>query len=168
MCPLRHRAARDVLVQVAVCGVCRTDLDLAEGRLVPPRYPVIPAHQIVGTLVARARFPNSRVCVFVRNAAERDFALSLGASWAGDTADAPPELLSAVIDTAPAWKPEREIKSVANVRRTDVRGILALAATSGLRPTVDEVPLEEANDALAWPGSGGAVRDAHVLRLATS
>ena len=38
----------DVLVRVSVCGVCRTDLDLVEGRLTPPRYPVIPGHQVVG------------------------------------------------------------------------------------------------------------------------
>jgi alcohol dehydrogenase, propanol-preferring len=321
--PAPSPGPRDVLVRVGVCGVCRTDLDLAEGRLVPPRYPVIPGHQIVGTVVARGsevdrvhegarvgvawiytacgvcdwcrsgrenlcpefrgtgcdadggyaefvtvpaafvheipneladaaaapllcagavgwralrltrlldgeplgltgfgasghlvlqlarvRFPDSRVYVFARSAAEREFALSLGATWAGDTADTPPESLSAVIDTTPAWKPvvaamralrpggrlvinairkspgdaaelsridyardlwmEREIKSVANVTRTDVREMLAIAATSGIRPIVDEVPLEQANDALAWLGSGGAVRGARVLRLATS
>jgi len=42
-------AARgDVLVRVSVCGVCRTDLDLVEGRLTAPRYPVIPGHQVIG------------------------------------------------------------------------------------------------------------------------
>ena len=49
--------------------------------------------------VVRARFPGSRVYVFARNAVERDFARALGATWAGDTADTPPELLAAVIDT---------------------------------------------------------------------
>ena len=210
----------EVLVRVLACGVCRTDLDLAEGRLAPPRYPVIPGHQVVGTVagcgeevtrlalgarvgvawiywacgtcewcrsgrenlcpyfrgtgcdanggyaeyltvpagfvhtipaelsdsaaapllcagaigwrslrltglrdgeplgltgfgasghlvlqLVRARFPRSSVYVFARSAAERDFARSLGATWAGDTADAPPEALAAVIDTTPAWKP---------------------------------------------------------------
>lgn len=38
----------ELLVRVNVCAVCRTDLDLVEGRLVPPRYPVIPGHQIIG------------------------------------------------------------------------------------------------------------------------
>jgi propanol-preferring alcohol dehydrogenase len=321
--PAPTPGAADVLVRVAVCGVCRTDLDLAEGRLVPPRYPVVPGHQIVGTVVARgsavdrplegarvgvawiysacgvcdwcrsgrenlcpkfrgtgcdanggyaefvnvpaafvheiptelaaaaaapllcagavgwralrltelldgeplgltgfgasahlvlqlahARYPASRIHVFARNAAEREFALSLGAAWAGDTTDTPPEALAAVIDTTPAWKPvvaamralrpggrlvinairkgqgdaaelskldyardlwlERGIQSVANVTRTDVREILSVAAAAGIRPTVDEVPLERANDALAWLGSGEAVRGARVLRVAAS
>ena len=62
---------------------------------------------------------------------------------------------------------EREIKSVANVTRTDVREMLAIAASADVRPTVDEVPLEQANDALAWLGSGGAIRGARILRVAT-
>ena len=39
-----------ILVKVSVCGVCHTDLDIAEGRLKPPRLPVVPGHQIVGTV----------------------------------------------------------------------------------------------------------------------
>jgi propanol-preferring alcohol dehydrogenase len=46
-----------------------------------------------------------KVFVFARSEKERDFALELGAVWAGDTADSPPELLDAVIDTTPVWKP---------------------------------------------------------------
>src|SRR6516162_3125840 len=45
--------AGELLVRVEVCAVCRTDLDLAEGRLLPPKYPVIPGHQIVGRVAAR-------------------------------------------------------------------------------------------------------------------
>jgi len=37
-----------VLVRVLACGVCHTDLHLAQGEIVPPRYPVIPGHQVVG------------------------------------------------------------------------------------------------------------------------
>ena len=41
----------EVLVQVHVCGVCRTDLHVVEGDL-PSRLPgVIPGHQIVGEIV---------------------------------------------------------------------------------------------------------------------
>ncbi|MCD6121363.1 MAG: zinc-dependent alcohol dehydrogenase family protein [Spirochaetales bacterium] len=43
--------------------------------------------------------------VFARGKKQRDFALELGAVWAGDTNDKPPELLDAVIDTTPVWKP---------------------------------------------------------------
>jgi alcohol dehydrogenase, propanol-preferring len=210
----------ELLVRVDVCGVCRTDLDLAEGRLIAPHYPLVPGHQVVGRVVglgkgatgfregdrvgiawinsadgicefcrtgtenlcpnfrstgcdvnggyaelltvpaafahaipsdasdvetapllcagaigwralgltnireatplgltgfgasahlvlqfALRRFPKSPVFVFARKRTEREFALSLGASWAGDTTDAPPEKLGAAIDTTPAWTP---------------------------------------------------------------
>ncbi len=38
----------DVLVRVAACGVCRTDLHVVEGELPPRKLPVIPGHQVVG------------------------------------------------------------------------------------------------------------------------
>ncbi|MGH9571978.1 MAG: zinc-dependent alcohol dehydrogenase family protein [Candidatus Acidiferrales bacterium] len=38
----------EVLVRVKTCGVCRTDLHVIEGELVPRKSPVIPGHQIVG------------------------------------------------------------------------------------------------------------------------
>ena len=37
-----------ILVDVVCCGVCRTDLHLAEGDLPPRRYAVVPGHEIVG------------------------------------------------------------------------------------------------------------------------
>ncbi len=310
----------DVLIQVRVCGVCRTDLDLAGGSLVAPRYPVVPGHQIVGIVaatgrrvaarrvgdrvgaawirwacgacrwciggeenlcprfqangcdadggyaeyvvapaaftfllpaslddahaapllcagaigwrslrlaalrdgdplgltgfgasahlvlqMARHRYSASPVYVFARNAEEREFARALGAAWAGDTADTPPRPLAAIIDTTPAWTPvvhvlrrlmpggrlvinairkssadraalasidyatdlwmEREIKSVANVTRADVRELLDAAVAMRLEPTVTEFPLERANDALGRLGAGN-VRGATVLRVA--
>jgi propanol-preferring alcohol dehydrogenase len=39
-----------VLVKVAACGVCRTDLHLVDGELPACRYPVTPGHEIVGTV----------------------------------------------------------------------------------------------------------------------
>src|SRR5207237_2052214 len=42
----------ELLVRVSVCGVCRTDLDVVEGRLTAPRYPVIPGHQVIGRVAA--------------------------------------------------------------------------------------------------------------------
>jgi propanol-preferring alcohol dehydrogenase len=41
----------EVLVRVRVCGVCRTDLHLAEGDLAPRRPSVIPGHEVVGEVV---------------------------------------------------------------------------------------------------------------------
>ncbi|HEY6830339.1 MAG TPA: zinc-dependent alcohol dehydrogenase family protein [Gemmatimonadaceae bacterium] len=321
--PAPEPAEGELLVRVNVCGVCRTDLDLVEGRLVPPRYPIIPGHQIVGFVermgagatgfdigqrvgiawihwacgvcnwclsgmenlcpyfrstgcdanggyaefatvpaafaypiprelsdeqtapllcagaigwrslrltnlrdgeplgltgfgasahlvlqLARARLPQSEIYVFARSADEREFARSLGATWTGATDDMPPVSLRAIIDTTPAWRPvvralralepggrlvinairksaqdvnelttldygrdlwmEREIKSVANVTRTDVAEMLAFASSAGIRPRVVVVPLERANDALNALHSGGAIRGAQVLRVAAS
>lgn len=313
--------ARDeVLIRVAVCAVCRTDLDIVEGRLLAPRYPVIPGHQVVGQVVAvgadartaregdrvglawihwadgacewcgrgeenlcphfrstgcdanggyaelvtakaafvhripdalsdleaapllcagaigwrslrltnlrdgdplglsgfgasahivlqlaRGKYPSTPVFVFARSAAERAFARELGAAWTGEFGEPPPRSMRAVIDTTPAWKPivdtlphlapggrlvvnairkvradeeellrleyathlwmEREIKSVANVTRADVRETLDVAAATGLRPTVEEVPLERANDVLANLRGGTPLRGATVLRV---
>jgi alcohol dehydrogenase, propanol-preferring len=39
-----------ILVRVNVCGVCRTDLHVIEGELPPKKSPVIPGHQVVGTV----------------------------------------------------------------------------------------------------------------------
>ncbi|RJP94858.1 MAG: zinc-binding alcohol dehydrogenase family protein [Desulfobacteraceae bacterium] len=55
--------------------------------------------------MVRHLYPQSNVFVFARNETERSFATSLGAVWAGDTSDQPPELLDFMIDTTPAWKP---------------------------------------------------------------
>jgi len=138
--------------------------------------------------MVRHRYPDSAVYVFARSAGERKFALELGADWAGDTAERPPRLLHAIIDTTPVWKPvvaavdflepggrlvinairkenhdreellrldytrhlwqEKELKSVANVTRRDVREFLELAAEIPLRPEYREYPLEDANKAL--------------------
>ena len=53
--PLRLRqvarpepAAGQVLVRVAACGVCRTDLHVVDGDLAEPKLPIIPGHEIVG------------------------------------------------------------------------------------------------------------------------
>ena len=43
--------ARDqLLIKVHACGVCRTDLHVVEGELAPRKSPVIPGHQVVGTV----------------------------------------------------------------------------------------------------------------------
>ena len=55
--------------------------------------------------LARHLYPASRVFVFARSEKERAFAKELGAHWAGDTSDAPPEAPHAIIDTTPAWRP---------------------------------------------------------------
>ena len=221
-------AAGEILIKVMACGVCHTELDEIEGRTPPPKLPVVPGHQVVGTVAAvgpkqssisnpesrmlqvgarvgvawifsacgkcdycrsgqenlcpdfkatgrdvnggyaeymtvpaafahpitsafsdveaapllcagavgyrslrltnikdgqslgltgfgasghlvlkTARYlhPNTRVHVFARSKEEQGFARELGATWAGDTDDKAPELLDAIIDTTPVWKP---------------------------------------------------------------
>jgi propanol-preferring alcohol dehydrogenase len=44
-------APRQLLVRVDACGVCRTDLHVVDGELPHARSPVIPGHEIVGTVV---------------------------------------------------------------------------------------------------------------------
>ena len=44
-------AAGEVVVRVSACGVCRTDLHVVDGELPDPSLPLVPGHQIVGTLV---------------------------------------------------------------------------------------------------------------------
>jgi propanol-preferring alcohol dehydrogenase len=157
--------------------------------------------------LARHRYPQSPIYVFARNTEERQFAMSLGATWAGDSADRPPEKLDAIIDTTPVWKPivdvlphlspggrlvinairksnadqrellrldyashlwmEREIRSVANVTRVDVGEMLAAAVEFGIRPTVELMPLHEANSALARLSGATRLRGAMVLEVAT-
>jgi propanol-preferring alcohol dehydrogenase len=317
--PVPRPASGELLIRVAACGVCHTELDEIEGRTPPPRLPMIPGHQVVGRVeelgegvtdfavgarvgvawifdadrqcafcrrgeenlcrhfratgrdadggyaelmvapaafahaipdvftdaeaapllcagavgyrslrlarledgqrlgltgfgasahlvlqLVRHQYPNSPVFVFARSEGERAFARELGAAWSGDTADRPPEPLDAIIDTTPAWTPvvaalgnlerggrlvinairkedgdkaalldidyarhlwlERELKSVANVTRADVREFLRLAAAIPLRPAIEELPLEAANEALIAL-KARKIRGAKVLRL---
>ena len=55
--------------------------------------------------MVRHKHPNTKVYVFARSTKEQEFARELGAVWAGNTDDDPPEKLHAIIDTTPAWKP---------------------------------------------------------------
>jgi propanol-preferring alcohol dehydrogenase len=155
--------------------------------------------------MAKHKFPNAKIFVFSRNPSESEFALSLGAAWAGAIGENPLEGLDAVIDTTPVWGPvnealkvlspggrlvinairkeesdkevlsrldypsqlwmEKEIKSVANVTRADVREFLALAAEAGIKPEFQEYELKDANQALLELKQG-KIRGAKVLRVA--
>ncbi len=48
--PTPKPGANQVLIKVACCGVCHTELDEIEGRTPPPRYPVVPGHQVIGVV----------------------------------------------------------------------------------------------------------------------
>jgi len=58
--------------------------------------------------MARHQLPDTEIFVFARSEKERDFALELGAVWAGDTTERSPTELDAIIDTTPVWKPVLE------------------------------------------------------------
>jgi len=154
--------------------------------------------------MVRHRYPDSPVFVFARSVRQQELARELGAAWAGASGEQPPELLDAVIDTTPAWKPvvdalevlrpggrlvinairkedrdqeqlleleysrhlwmEKEIKSAANVCRSDVREFLEIAAEINMEPLVECYPLAEANRAL-HDLKVGDVRGAKVLTM---
>jgi alcohol dehydrogenase, propanol-preferring len=63
-------AAGQMLLRVRACGVCRTDLHIAEGDLPPRKQPLIPGHQIVGDVVDGAT-------------AELPLGTRVGVSWMG-------------------------------------------------------------------------------------
>ncbi len=45
-------AEGEVLIKVAACGVCRTDLHIIDGELTKPKLPLIPGHEIVGRVTS--------------------------------------------------------------------------------------------------------------------
>ena len=287
--------AGQVLLRVRACGVCRTDLHIAEGELPPRREELIPGHQIVGEIVEGATpgaplgtrvgvswiggvdgtcwycqhgrenlcdsaaftgytvnggyadyavaqagfvFPlpdalddlhaapllcagiigfrslrvagvehGERVGLFgfgasahlaiavlrawgcdvyvsTRGASHQRLAGSLGATWVGNETEKPPVELDRAVTFAPSgdvvvaalgslrkggvvainaihldripefdydrllWG-ERQLRSVANMTRSDARDFLQIAAEIGLRPKVTVFPLDQANEALA-------------------
>ena len=51
--PIPRPRAKEVLVRVMVCGICRTDLHAIEGDIPLAKSPVVPGHQIVGVVEQR-------------------------------------------------------------------------------------------------------------------
>ena len=49
--PIPSPSPEQVLLRVRACGVCRTDLHVADGDLTEPKLPVVPGHEIVGEVV---------------------------------------------------------------------------------------------------------------------
>jgi alcohol dehydrogenase, propanol-preferring len=50
--PVPAIAPDQLLIKVSVCGICHTEIDEIEGRLVPPEFPIVPGHEIVGRVHA--------------------------------------------------------------------------------------------------------------------
>jgi alcohol dehydrogenase, propanol-preferring len=71
--PVPQPGAGQVLIEVAACGVCRTDLHVVDGEIRDGRYPLIPGHQIVGRVVQAP--PDSGLALGMR----------VGVPWLGYT-----------------------------------------------------------------------------------
>ena len=50
--PTPRPAQGEILVEIAACGVCRTDLHVVDGELPNPKLPIVPGHEIVGRIAA--------------------------------------------------------------------------------------------------------------------
>jgi len=50
--PVPAPGVNEILVEVAACGVCRTDLHVMDGELPHPKLPIVPGHEIVGRVAA--------------------------------------------------------------------------------------------------------------------
>jgi propanol-preferring alcohol dehydrogenase len=48
--PIPRPESGQLLLQVHACGVCRTDLHVVDGELTEPKLPVVPGHQIIGSV----------------------------------------------------------------------------------------------------------------------
>ena len=64
----------EVRVDVAACGVCRTDLHVVDGELPNPKLPIIPGHEIVGRIEAVGR-----------GVTGLDLGMRVGIPWLGHT-----------------------------------------------------------------------------------
>jgi propanol-preferring alcohol dehydrogenase len=303
--PVPEPGPGELLVRVAACAVCRTDLHIVAGELPDPKLPLVIGHQIVGRIegsgervgipwlawadgdcrycrsgrenlcdngrftgyhrdggyaewvvadeafclpvpdsygdveaapllcagligyralrftedaarlglygfgssahiiVQVARHQGRRVFAFTRpgDLEGQERARALGAEWAGDSDVLPPEELDAAIIFAPVgalvpaalralakggvvvcagihmsdipsfpyellWG-ERSLRSVANLTRQDGHEFLELAPKIPVRPDVEELPLERANDALERMRSG-RLHGTAVLRVQTA
>jgi propanol-preferring alcohol dehydrogenase len=50
--PVPTPSTGEILIEVAACGVCRTDLHVVDGELTNPKLPIVPGHEIVGRVAA--------------------------------------------------------------------------------------------------------------------
>jgi len=98
--PVPDAKDNQILVRVSVCGACHTDLDEVEGRLIPTKLPIVPGHQVVGTVADKGKAvtkfaTGDRVgitwlysacgeCSFCRTGQEN---LCTNAKWTGKDAD---------------------------------------------------------------------------------
>ncbi|WP_193196139.1 zinc-dependent alcohol dehydrogenase family protein [Nostoc sp. MG11] len=84
--PVPKPNPEQVLIRVHACAVCRTDLHIVDGELTHPKLPLIPGHQIVGTIEAIGdacgKPPEGRLRVDKFTIGQR-----VGVPWLGHTCD---------------------------------------------------------------------------------
>jgi len=85
--------------------------------------------------MVKHRYPDTDVYVFARSAVERQFALELGAVWAGGTAERAPHKLDSIIDTTPAWQPI--VEALANLESGGRLVINAIRKEGGKQSLLD-------------------------------
>ena len=51
--PAPRPGPQQLLIAVRACAVCRTDLHVADGELADPKLPLVPGHEIIGTVVEK-------------------------------------------------------------------------------------------------------------------
>lgn len=56
--PIPAPADHEILIRVRACGVCRTDLHIADGELPPHKSPLIMGHEVVGEVVETGKHAN--------------------------------------------------------------------------------------------------------------
>src|SRR6266487_1095543 len=188
-------AKGQVLVRIATCAVCRTDLHVVDGELPNPKLPLIPGHQIVGRVeevgpeipstfdIRHSSFAiGDRVgipwlgwtdgeCRYCRTNREN---LCDNARFTGYTIDGGYGEFT-VADSrfcfrlpfpyADLWG-ERVITSVANLTRRDGDEFFEIAPRVPVRTETESFPLEEANTALDRFRFGQLKRTA-VLTIST-
>src|SRR5438445_8837492 len=51
--PTPRPGPQELLIVVRACAVCRTDLHVVDGELPDPKLPLVPGHEIIGTVVEK-------------------------------------------------------------------------------------------------------------------
>jgi len=72
--PLPSPGPGEILLEIAACGVCRTDLHVVDGDLPDPKLPIVPGHEIVGRIVGCGA-----------GVADLDLGTWVGVPWLGST-----------------------------------------------------------------------------------
>ena len=81
--PMPQPQPEQVLLQVKVCGICRTDLHIVDGELPKPKLPLVLGHQIVGEIVATGN-----------KATKYSLGTRVGVPWLGRTCHSCPYCLA--------------------------------------------------------------------------